>query len=296
MKTGYKRFDIWNARLAIGEHPIVIISNWKFNMKSKDVNVCIITSQVKSHPSHVIIEGFGLKKVSQVKCDNIYTVPKLNLKFKIGEIDSLHVQNKIEKALKMQLQVDGKYNNNKAEDLEEFFINSKLNNTVDIRELAEDITFFSRNNMAEECIKACNILISNTYENEYAWHGYYHLALQEYKLKHLDKAIITAKESLKHLPVEITYNYTLVMFLLANCYRETDKYKAIKIYYKLAIYYKKNNHINLRVAIIYNIADLLLNKKAKLKLIKYIENTKENNIIHSDLTKSDLLEQMYREL
>lgn len=297
MKTGYKRFDIWNARLAIGEHPIVIISNWKSNMKSKDVNVCIITSQVKSHPSHVIIEGFGLNKVSQVKCDNIYTVSKSNLKFKIGEIDDIAKQIEIDDRLKSQLQLEQKYNNSSIEDLETLFLKSNTDKVIDIRKLSDEITYYLKNNNIDETIRICNKLILNTKDNSYLWHGYYHLGLCLYKQEKYHEALFTTKNTFKYLNLKIDDRYALTMFLLASCYSKVNNTdKAIQIYYKLASYYKSINYTNLRAAVIFNIANIFNNKKAKVNLIRIVESTNRLNTNYTYMTKESLLKQMYEEL
>ena len=95
--------EVWWADLsnAIGSqqggiHPVVIISNDKYNSYSPMANVLPVTSKIeKRSPVHVALkfgEVIGLPKDSVIQIESIWNINKTQLISKIGVITESHVR------------------------------------------------------------------------------------------------------------------------------------------------------------------------------------------------------------
>ena len=131
----------------------------------------MITSKIKEHPSHITFEGFGLKEQSQVKCEKILTLEKVHLIKKVGNIDDINIQINIEKALSQQLQLDSRYNNFDALDLENLFIdnnNMVENDKIKLEKFKSELFSSFRNKEYKESIiiayKLKELSISSKYQ------------------------------------------------------------------------------------------------------------------------------------
>jgi tetratricopeptide (TPR) repeat protein len=304
-----RRFDIFLAdlkRFGIKEpHYIICLSNWKNNIKSPEINSCMITSKIKKHPAHVTFEGFGLEK-SQIKCEKILTVLKQELIKKVGNITDMGLQMEIEKCLQMQLQLSENYIKTDIEQLEQYLVGSirTMNNNAVYNKLKEEIFNLAYEDKYEECLMTCNKLIESVLNSNvsnklnYLWNGYYHRALMYVKLGHLDLALADAKESLKFvgdIRGEINNRYSYSMWMLANVYEKINKNKSIEIYTILSKYYKNMGRTNLRIAMLFNIAKLNKNINRMNTLIQIIEHT-DFTEFETEKSKKELLRQSHTDL
>lgn len=307
-----RRFDIFLAdlkRFGIEEpHYIICLSNWKNNIKSPEINSCMITSKIKNHPSHVTFEGFGLGK-SQVKCEKIHTVLKSELIKKVGHIDDASLQISIDQALAQQLQLDNKYNNFDALDLEKLFIdnNDKVESTkVKLEKLKSEIHANFYSGKYKEAIilsyKLKELAQKTNVENrnEYIWVSLYMKGLSNLKLNNVSDALLDAQESITYIrPQENNVYYSLNLWLLSRIYEETgDTMKAKNIYKTLIKYYKNNYENILRISCCFNLAKLYLNKKAMTKIYHMLENSTctNRNIFNTQNYKDEILTDMKKEL
>lgn len=111
-----KRGDIFDADLGVsdnagseqqGKRPVVIIQNDIGNTYSPTVIVAAVTSKIskekkKSLPVHVeLVNGF-LEKKSIVLLEQIRTLDKSKLRFKIGQLDYLELE-ELNRALKVSV-------------------------------------------------------------------------------------------------------------------------------------------------------------------------------------------------
>lgn len=88
--------QIWTAKLTDnsgkvikGEHPVIIVSNWKqLTKKNETITIIPITSTLDNFrkDSHVEIEGYGLEHKSKILCNQVITIDRDLLLYKIGEI------------------------------------------------------------------------------------------------------------------------------------------------------------------------------------------------------------------
>lgn len=122
-----QRRDIWFSELPMaegstqgGRRPCLVISNETCNRFSPVITVVVLTSKLLKNnlPTHVLLGSeSGLKQDSIALCEQIITIDKRNLKFKIGECTEEKMQ-LIDRALKIQLQqlpkFDEKYVKNKV--------------------------------------------------------------------------------------------------------------------------------------------------------------------------------------
>jgi len=303
------RYDVFYADLStlgIDNHYVVCVSNWKANLKSKSISVCILTSKDKNHnlPTHVDYELFNKKTI--IKCENIYTLEKENLIRKVDNIDSIFKQLEIDNALRVQLQLTNHYINNSLEDLEINFMR-KVEYMGDLNKIVlnrKEISELCKNNENLRCIDKCKeqleeiktLNIDN--QNEYYWHCYYHLSLTYYKLKDYTEALNNAHMSLRNIGDISSANnrYAFSMWLLSSIYECIgDINKTINIQDSLIKYYKETSCINLRISCIFNKMRLLNKIDKMLSLIKIVERIQQVDRNSTNLTKENLLKEMYKD-
>jgi len=292
-----------------GKHPCVILSTWKTCIKKGgSINVVPLTSNlIKYVSTQVDLKGFNLKEESKALINQILTVDKSCLLFKIGMVNDISTQLEIEKSIEAQLELSNKFvSTENAEQLEDFFLgNTKvLNNKAIYGKLKNEIGLFAKTNRIEECAVACTKLIelvlASTIENkaEFLWFGYYHRAWTFIKLKHYDMAITDARQSLKftgNLKEGLNNRYSYSMWVLSNAYENVDVDKSVELYTSLVRYYKSMGRTNLQIDILFNIAKCKKNVNRMITLIKIMEkfNFVENE---TNKTKEIILEQMNNDL
>ena len=112
----YIRGDVFFAELEglgsiqSGTRPVVIIQNDIGNRYSPTVIVATVTSQIKkiNQPTHVIVKK---DSVNNLKCDSvilleqIQTINKINLKFKIGRLNEKDIE-RLNEALSISLALE----------------------------------------------------------------------------------------------------------------------------------------------------------------------------------------------
>lgn len=309
------RGDIWFVDLrdfSIKNHLGLIVSNWKSNAREThdSVTIALITSQFKSYiKSHVVLEGYGLDKKSQITLEDIHTVKKSKLLYKIGHVDNLKML-EVDEKLREHLQLQDKCNNLEALDLENLFIenNSKVQNEkVKLEKLRSELYSSFYNKDYEKAItisyrlrnvaKKANL----QYKNEYIWYALYVAASSNLKLNQINEATINAQESLTFVnkPQSYSQNYSLTLWLIARCSEESKDYiRSIKIYNTLVKYYKNNYENILRICCSFNIAKILKNKKGMYNIYEILKNFKCNNknIFNTEEYKKSILNQMEKEL
>lgn len=100
----YKRYDIWMAEMRdgkgseqVGVRPVLIIQNNKGNIHAPTVIAAPLTSASNKTklPTHVIIPAktSGLEHDSTVLFEQIITLDKSRLKYKIGSLDERETRN-----------------------------------------------------------------------------------------------------------------------------------------------------------------------------------------------------------
>lgn len=84
-----------------GFRPVIIIQNNVGNRFSPTVLIATITSKLgkANIPTHVTIEGYGLKSKSVIEAEQIKTIDKNRLKSYVGRIDDYITINRIIKAI-----------------------------------------------------------------------------------------------------------------------------------------------------------------------------------------------------
>lgn len=91
-----------------GFRPVIIIQNNVGNRFSPTVVIATITSKLgkANVPTHVTIEGYGLKSKSVIEAEQIKTIDKNRLKSYIGRVDDYVTINKIKKAIEISTAQD----------------------------------------------------------------------------------------------------------------------------------------------------------------------------------------------
>lgn len=108
-----QRGDIWMADLPAGEgdvlrdpHPVIVISSNRTNRRSRVVTVVPLTSSVKPRmPCHVNVSGFGLDRRSTALAEQLTTISKSCLLFRVGSLADSEKMAELEQAVKHQLEV-----------------------------------------------------------------------------------------------------------------------------------------------------------------------------------------------
>ena len=112
-----KFLEIWMADLGeksgsvqSGRRPVLIVSNDKNNRYSSVVNIMPMTTKMNKRnlPCHVELynyERFGLNAPSTIMVEQLTSIDKRNLLFKIGKIDDNKVLSEICRAMAAQFPV-----------------------------------------------------------------------------------------------------------------------------------------------------------------------------------------------
>lgn len=108
MRQNIRRGDIFCAELIgkgsqqTGLRPVIVYSNNTNNMFSPTLNVIPLSAELKDLCVHVLIEGCGLKEPSMALLEQLTTINKTQIKYKIGKL-TLDYMRKIDKAADIQL-------------------------------------------------------------------------------------------------------------------------------------------------------------------------------------------------
>lgn len=311
IKTGYRRFDIWLCTMenGIDPHYCVIISNYKMNIKSDELNMCQISSKLKKLPSHVDIIGFGLEKPSQIKCEKLLTKNKSQLIKKVGNITDISLQIKIEKALQMQLELNVNYSSFNTLDLENLFVdNSKIKSDKVVLEKLKSQLYdaYMKRELKEAIIVAHELKELATiskYQNakEYIQYSLYIKASCNLGLKNLDMSLIDIQDSLRYIsnPSDYSSQYSLSLWCMASICKQMGKVnEGCQIYKALGRHYKNNYESLMRCASLFNLAIANENFKAMNNIYKILEKTECTNrsIYNREEYKQELLLDMRNEL
>ena len=282
-----------------GLHPVIIVSSFKHLLKNDLVQVLPITSNVKKIcKSHIDISGFGLDKGSKVQCEQVLTVNREDLTFKIGKVSNVKMY-EINNVLKAHLQLDNKFKNLESDDLEEIFFTGVKNmdeqRKLNILKSKIKLAYLEEENY--KCIELADELILIKPSNNFLWYGWYSKSLIYMRLNNMELALEYAKKSIKYVSeVDIfSQDYSLSMMALGRCYEGIDNKKSIGIYKTLSHIYRELTDNRLRLSCIFNIAKLSLNPRAMQRLISIVENTKSNSW-YFDIDKDKFLENMKLEL
>lgn len=106
--------EIWMGKLPdssgsvqSGNRPLLIVSNDKNNKFSPNVNVMPLTTKINKRnlPCHVVLENFkefGLTAPSTIMVEQLTTVQKENLLYKMGKIENKETLTQIYRAMQIQ--------------------------------------------------------------------------------------------------------------------------------------------------------------------------------------------------
>lgn len=112
-KKQVKRGDIWMATLLDtggdvlrGRHPVIVVSSDLTNRNSGVVTVVPLTSSVKPPMlCHVKVSGFGLRKQSTALVEQLTTIQKDCLRFRVGSLAESGKLEELAQAVRDQLEV-----------------------------------------------------------------------------------------------------------------------------------------------------------------------------------------------
>lgn len=112
-KSNMRYMDIWMADLPMvsgshvqgGRRPVLIVSNNVVNASSGVISMIPLTSKLKrlSYPTHVELSDYGLRQPSMAMCEQVKTIDKSSLLFKIGHVSMGKDVLAIQKGLRCQL-------------------------------------------------------------------------------------------------------------------------------------------------------------------------------------------------
>lgn len=97
--------DMHGGSLQTGFRPVLIVSNDKANQYSPVVTIVPITSKIgkKRLPTHVFINGCGLRQRSTILVEQITSLNKSRLNEYVGNIRKTTVETLVKKAIAIQL-------------------------------------------------------------------------------------------------------------------------------------------------------------------------------------------------
>lgn len=99
------RGDVWDADLAGGRRPVVIVTRDVVIPLLARVTVAPVTNTVRGIPSEVPLgRGEGLGRDCVANCDNLATIPKDSLRSRRGELGPASLQ-ELGRALSVALEI-----------------------------------------------------------------------------------------------------------------------------------------------------------------------------------------------
>ena len=194
-KRNIHRMDIWMVNLKLncesvmnGKRPCIILSSWRTCIrKTGIVNVVPLTTNLTKYLDvHIDLEGYNLKEMSKILCNQVLTIDKDLLLFRLGKIDSISKQLEIEKAVETQMDLTkSRLNVEDTDELENFFMGrvKNISNRAVYDDLKNEIRELLCNGENEKCIIACDklkLLVIDSdlgNKNEYLWFCSYHSAI-----------------------------------------------------------------------------------------------------------------------
>ena len=100
------RGDVYDAELAIGPHPVVIVTRNSAVPILRNVCVAVVTSTIRGAPTEVAVgRAEGLQHDSVVNCNDLATVPKALLLRRRGSLGP-EATHGLDEALRVALGLD----------------------------------------------------------------------------------------------------------------------------------------------------------------------------------------------
>lgn len=133
-----------------GFRPVIIIQNNVGNRFSPTVVIATITSKLgkANVPTHVVVEGYGLKSKSVIEAEQIKTIDKNRLKTYIGTVRDYITINKIKKAIEISVS----QNLNPLDRIKDEYVKEVIEDKLDCIRTYERIISEGRN---EDFINDC---------------------------------------------------------------------------------------------------------------------------------------------
>lgn len=100
------RGDVYDAALAGGRHPAVIVTRNRAIPFLRNVTVVAVTSRVRDLPTEVAVGTTeGLARDCVANCDNVFTIPKRTLERRRGALGPEALR-QLDSALRIALDLD----------------------------------------------------------------------------------------------------------------------------------------------------------------------------------------------
>ena len=171
----------------------------------------------------------------------------------------------------------------------------------EIKEISKEIKEALSNEEYEESVKLCTELIELLKKNNkqmrksVLWYAHYSRGNSYYRLEQYEKALLDVEKSFYYVGKVDRLNdkYTFSLWLVASIESKIGKKEgALEKYKMLAKIYREMGYANLKLASIYNIAELL-NKPNKMVMLRKIASNYEKLSSNStNLTKKELINRM----
>lgn len=310
MEIWMANFDHNFKSVINGKHPCVILSTWKTCIrKGGNIQVVPLTSNlVKYVDAHIDLKGYNLKNESKAMCNEIMSIDKESLLFKIGKITDAKTQIEIETAVENQLDLSS--NNYNALDLENLFVdnNSTVNNDkVKLENLKSRVYACDHSREYEEAIilalelEELSTKCKIAEKSEFIWYSLYIQATANLGLGNKELALDKIQQALRYIsdPKKFSHSYSISVWALSNCYEDMgDIVKACQIYKSLSHHYKNEGETILRLQCVFSTASLKLNQKAMKNIYNILKTVVVTNrtIQNCESYKKEILEAMKSEL
>ena len=301
-KIVVRRSDIFMAELKgegsllQGKHPVLVLSSQVNNKFSELINIVPLTSTTSNNPSNILIgTECGLKHESTILANQILTISKSDILFKIGFIN-LQKMEEVSKVLMNQLGIK-----NNGGQFAMCKVYTEKRNEIKIAKCQED--FNKMEQLAQEYMKnlykiGC-VIEGEDINSELMWTNYY-LALAKKNHGEILKAYNLSKIAISYSSEKNSEYFYNIWLLGSICSLRGSEFKeeGIEAFDQCIEFYDMIGEKKYLTLSIFNKARITHNISQMEACIKTYKNTKFIPMLYSigDMAKEEVLLEMEKEL
>lgn len=277
-----------NGMLLVESHPVLVLNDYKTLGKQDLIQIVPITSNMERLlRSHLELNGYGLDKYSKALFEQIQTIHRDQLIKRLGKIEDVETNKKIDVMIKKVILVDSESKLNLDNVINIF--NKQLKEKVDIEKLNLNVKYIRQyyfNKDYESTMLVAQMLMNQlkesnldrTIKNDFTWYYWHTKSLVSYALRDINASVECTEQALKYINKnDAKHHYATSIWHLGNLREEQGNlHEARIIFINLSKYFKNYNKIKERYVCVFNIAFVQRNFKRMNQIINMIEESKDN--------------------
>ena len=285
-----------NENLLYGKHPVLVLSCQVSNKFSDLINIIPLTSTFGNNPSNVLIGvECGLKHESTILTNQVQTISKSDISFKIGFVN-LQKMEEVAKVLMEQLGIK-----NDGGQFKMCKVYEQSRNAIKLAKCQKDYNKMEKlsQDYMKNLYKIGSIMEGEDINSELQWANYY-LALAKKNHGEITEAYSTIKTALGYSSEKNSEHYYNVWLLGSICMELGNDYveEGIEAFDQCIEFYDMIGEKKYLTLSMFNKARITHDRKGMKECIKTYRSTKFIPMLYSigDMDKDSVLEEMETEL